>query len=76
MTEHTRRLVFRVFSMIGAEYERLLARPHRKAPFMLFVCLISPAAAVDLKRIKRTQQCVLDRFTVAFMETFDIESAD
>eukprot|EP00959_Pyramimonas_sp_CCMP1952_P357480 7485436-Pyramimonas_sp.AAC.1 len=43
---------------------------------MLFVCLESPAAAVDLKRIKRTQPCVLDRFTAAFMETFDIESAD
>eukprot|EP00959_Pyramimonas_sp_CCMP1952_P052080 1088548-Pyramimonas_sp.AAC.1 len=76
VTEASRCLAFRAVSMISAEYERLIARPHRKAPFLLFACLSSDSVAADLKRIKRTKPCCLDRFTVAFMDAFDVESAD
>ena len=72
-TEDTLCLAFRMASREGAEVERLIARPHRKPPFLLFLSLLHPHVAADLKRMPTH---MLDSFTSSFMSHFDVESLD
>lgn len=74
--EATRCLIFRMLSRAAAEFERLIARPHRLPPFRLFLCFAFPHIARELKALKATSPCVLDPFTLNFLNAFDPESVE
>lgn len=75
-SELTQTLIFRMVSRIGAEMERLICRPHRRAPFLLFLALVEPQVASDLVELYEKQPCLLDRFTLAFLQVFDPRAPD
>ena len=72
--EKTRCLIFRMASRAGAEYERLLAQPHRCFPFRLFLAAVDNGQAVEAKRTHRESPCMLDDFSRSYLDKFDPES--
>ena len=75
-TEECNCLAFRMHARVGAEYERLLASKHRRAPFLLFLVTNQRQVAKDLKRIHSQKVCLLDLFTKESMDEFDVESPE
>ena len=77
MTERTRCLAFRMIAREMADYERLLARRHRSPLFQLFLLLDNQPFVEDkLRAMKAHTPCLLDSFTKAFLDQWDISSED
>ena len=72
-TEYTRCLAFRVAANIAAEYNRCLTFAHKLPPFMLFAAFQNPDVAQRLKGMREACRDLLDPFTLAFMDQYDIE---
>ena len=71
-TEATPCLALRAFCRIAAEYERLIASPHRRTPFALFMATQSRRVARDLQELHRKQPCLFDRFSCHFLDKHDL----
>lgn len=75
-TEQLSCLAFRMHTLIGAEYERLLASRHRKPPFQLFLATQSQQVASEVKALHENSPCRLDSFSKEFLDSHSLEDAD
>lgn len=71
--EANRSLVFRIIARSGAEYERLLSAPHRRAPCLLFLAIDTPTV---IPVIKASPPCLLGEFTRSFLAEWDLDTPE
>lgn len=76
MTESTKCLAFRMASRAGAEFERLLSRPHGKPPFTLFLALEQERLVRELKEMHRLKPCLLDPFSLRCLSNWDLATEE
>lgn len=71
--EANRSLVFRMLARSGAEYERLLSAPHRRAPILFFLAIDTPTV---IPVTKASPPCLLGEFTRSFLAAWELDTPE